>query len=142
MRMGGILPHSSAFGYRRHAPGALISLQSGILFTGNANCITRAAAREGLDEVGQREDADASQAELRRHFLHGRLRSLSAFLAIERERDAHRFRAGGADDVHGLADRGSGGIRSMILRCPTEEAAAVVELRCGGIRHFEHIPEG
>ena len=52
-------------------------------------------------------------------------------------RDAQKAVRGKID-----SDRVSGGIRSMILRCPTEEAAAVVELRCGGIRHFEHSPEG
>lgn len=39
------------------------------------------------------------------------------------------------------SDHESGGIRSMILRCPSEEAAEFVELKCGAIKHFERIPE-
>ena len=64
---------------------------------------------QGLDELGQGEDADAAQSELRRHFLHGRLRALAAFLAIQRQRHTDRRRAGGANDFDGFADGGAGG---------------------------------
>ena len=74
---------------------------------GNANCITRACG-EGFDEVGQGQDADAAQSELRRDFLHRRLGALAAFLAVERQRHARGRRAGRADDFHGFADGGAG----------------------------------
>src|SRR5689334_13079879 len=103
--MAGILPLSIAGGYRSHAPGLLVGAQSGELFRGNANCVTRAAARESLDQIGQGQDADASQSELCRYFLHRRLRSLAALLAIERQSDAGRLRTRGADDLDRFANR-------------------------------------
>ncbi|CAN7385806.1 hypothetical protein [Variovorax sp. LjRoot178] len=51
-------------------------------------------------------------------------------------RDARRAVKGKLD-----GDHVSDGIRSMILRCPTEEAADLVELKCGGIKQFERTPE-
>src|SRR5689334_5037741 len=79
---------SRAQGYRADTPLVLIFAQGRELFPGNANCITRATAREGLDEVGQGEDADAAQSELGRHLLHRGEASLTSFLPIERKRDA------------------------------------------------------
>src|SRR4051812_495015 len=105
-RMRDILPQLSTRGYGANAPGALVGPQCGVLFARNANCVTR-AGREGVYEIGEREDADAAQTELRRHFLDGRLRPLPALLAVERERDACGLRAGRVNDVDGFADRRS-----------------------------------
>lgn len=51
-------------------------------------------------------------------------------------RDARKAVKGKLD-----SDHESGGIRSMILRCPSEEAAEFVEIKCGGIKQFERTPE-
>src|ERR1700741_2512799 len=96
----------SAIGrYGANAPGGAVGLQCGELFARNANCVTR-PLREGLDEIRQREDADAAQPVLLGHFLDRRLRALAAFLPIERERHARGRRARRADALARLSTRG------------------------------------
>src|SRR5690348_17328473 len=98
-----LCPSPRGAGYADGPPSLLVSLQSSVLFARNANWITCVAAKR-LDQVGQGQDADASQAELRRDLLDRGLAALTALLPIQRQRHSRGRCACGADDVHRLAD--------------------------------------
>src|SRR5690606_29126342 len=69
-------------------------------------------ARLGLEVVQylvELDDADYGDAEFRLDFLYRRQLAVAPFLAVQRNEDAGRFGAGGADQFDGFADGGARG---------------------------------
>src|SRR6516164_2178500 len=103
-----IPPSARRLASSTHAVTLLIGAQSCELVVRNARPSVR-RARESLDEIGECDDAHTSQTLTLFHLLHGTQRTLAPLLPIERQRDCHRLRAGGADGAERFAHRGAGG---------------------------------
>src|SRR5439155_5116095 len=90
----------------RGAVALLIGTQGCELLGRNARASVR-GPRQGLDEVGECDDAHTLKALLLLQLVYGARGSPSAFLAVERQRHARRLRARGANDLERFAHRGA-----------------------------------
>src|SRR3954451_6091314 len=87
----------------RDAVPLLIAPEGCELFRRNARRAA-GARRQGFDQRDEWDHAHTLEAVLRLELLHRRARALAPFLAVERERDGHRFRTCLANDVQRFTD--------------------------------------